>query len=128
MNTASFENAHSAGNNCCDLSQVVVIIPALNEEASLPLVLRDLAAVGPVIVVDNGSTDRTARVAAESGAIVVAEPQRGYGAACLKGLSAIGELVESGQPPPLVVVFLDADYSDDPRILPALVQPIFDGT
>jgi hypothetical protein len=108
-----------------DLSRVVVIIPALNEEASLPLVLRDLPAVGRVIVVDNGSTDATAAVAASAGAIVVPEAQRGYGAACLRGLAAIGELTEGGQPPPQIVVFLDADYSDDPHILPELVQPIF---
>jgi hypothetical protein len=108
-----------------DLSRVAVIIPALNEEASLPLVLRDLPPVGRVIVVDNGSTDGTASVAVCAGATVIAEPERGYGAACLRGLAAIGELTAAGQPPPQVVVFLDADYSDDPHILPALVQPIF---
>jgi hypothetical protein len=108
-----------------DLSRVVVIIPALNEEASLPLVLRDLPAVGRVIVVDNGSTDATAAVAADAGATVVPEARRGYGAACLRGLAAIGELTEGGQPPPQIVVFLDADYSDDPHILPEIVQPIF---
>src|SRR5437870_5108000 len=113
MNAALIERPNCAGNNSCDLSCVVVVIPALNEEASLPLVLRDLPAVGRIIVVDNGSTDGTARVATEAGAMVVAEPQRGYGAACLKGLCTIGELTESGQPPPRIVVFLDADYSDD---------------
>ena len=61
MNTASMEHANAAS---CDLSCVVVVIPALNEEASLPLVLRDIPAVGRVIAVDNGSTDRTADVAA----------------------------------------------------------------
>lgn len=109
-----------------DLSRVAVIIPALNEEASLAFVLRDLPAVGRVIVIDNGSTDRTASVAAGAGATVIAEPQRGYGAACLRGLAAIGELSAAGQPPPQVVVFLDADYSDDPHILPDLVRPIVD--
>ena len=110
-----------------DHSAVLVIVPALNEEASLPLVLRDLPAVGHVIVVDNGSTDGTARVAAEAGAIVVAEPQRGYGAACLAGLSRISELHRSAQIVPQIVVFLDADYSDDPGLLQTLVQPIVDG-
>ena len=54
-----------------DLSKVSVVIPALNEERSLPLVLNDLPQVGDVIVVDNASTDGTARVAAENGAMVV---------------------------------------------------------
>ena len=108
-----------------DLSDVTVIIPALNEEASLPSVLADLPTVGRAIVVDNGSTDGTARLAAEGGALVVAEPQRGYGAACLKGLAAIREWAGSGRPP-RVVVFLDADYSDDPGLLPDLVRPILE--
>jgi glycosyltransferase involved in cell wall biosynthesis len=128
MNTASIEHPNTAVNNSCDLSCVVVIIPALNEEASLPLVLCDLPTVGRVIVVDNGSTDRTAEFAAAAGATVVAESQRGYGAACLKGLATIGELTQSGQPSPQVVVFLDADYSDSPGGLPELVRPIFSGT
>jgi glycosyltransferase involved in cell wall biosynthesis len=111
-----------------DLKEVTVVIPALNEEASLPLVLRDLPAVERVIVVENGSTDGTARVAATAGATVVAEPRRGYGAACLKGLAAIAESTGAGQQPPRVVVFLDADYSDDPHLLPELVRPICDDT
>jgi hypothetical protein len=108
-----------------DLSRVAVIIPALNEEASLPNVLRDLPAVGRVIVVDNGSTDGTATVAARAGATVITEPERGYGAACLRGVAAIGELSAAGHPLPQIVVFLDGDYSDDPHILAEIVQPIF---
>jgi hypothetical protein len=111
-----------------NLSAVNVVIPALDEEASLPLVLHDLPAVGRVIVVDNGSTDATARVAVEAGAEVVSEPQRGYGAACLRGLAAIKESMTAGQNAPQIVVFLDADYSDDPRYLPKLVEPINAGT
>lgn len=109
------------------LADVAVIIPALNEEESLPLVLRDLPGVGRVIVVDNGSTDATARVGEECGATVVAEPERGYGAACLRGLAAIAELVERGEKSPRVVVFLDGDFSDHPDRLPELVAPIFAG-
>jgi glycosyltransferase involved in cell wall biosynthesis len=108
-------------------ADVVVIIPALNEEASLPLVLRDLPPVGCVIVVDNGSTDATARVAAEAGAQVVNEPERGYGAACLRGLAALAVRTARGDPPPRVVVFADADYSDHVDLLPALVAPILSG-
>jgi glycosyltransferase involved in cell wall biosynthesis len=108
-----------------DLDDVVVVIPALNEEESLPHVLRDLPAVGRVIVVDNGSTDRTTNVARAAGATVVPEPERGYGAACLKGLAAVRETLGRSQAP-RVVVFLDADYSDDPSLLPDLVRPILE--
>ena len=68
---------------------VAVVIPALNEEESLPLVLGDLPQVARVVVVDNGSTDDTAKLAAELGATVVPEPQRGYGKACLTGLAEL---------------------------------------
>lgn len=103
---------------------VTVIIPALNEERSLPLVLADLPAVGQRIVVDNGSSDATADVAIRGGATVVHEPQRGYGAACQRGLAAIAERIEQGGTPPRVVVFLDGDYSDHPELLPQLAEPI----
>ncbi len=96
---------------------VSVIIPALNEERALPAVLADLPpGVDEVIVVDNRSTDRTAEVARLGGARVVTEPQRGYGAACLRGLAEIG--------PCDVVVFLDGDHSDYPQELPRLIEPI----
>ncbi len=88
--------------------KVGVVIPALNEEASLPKVLADMPEwIDTVIVVDNGSTDTTARVAVAGGATVVAEAERGYGAACLKGIASL--------PPVDVVVFCDADYSDHPQ-------------
>jgi len=110
-----------------DLSAVTVIIPALNEEQSLPLVLRDLPdSIGQVILVDNGSIDGTAQAARDQGATVVEQPQRGYGAACLKGLSTIRTQVDQGVAAPRIVAFLDADYSDHPDLLPELVQPIFD--
>lgn len=103
---------------------VDVVIPARNEEASLPLVLADLATlprglVRRVVVADNGSVDGTARVAREGGAVVVEAPRPGYGSACLAGL---GWLRAHG--PPEVVVFLDADRSDHPEELPGLVEPI----
>jgi glycosyltransferase involved in cell wall biosynthesis len=106
---------------------VWVVIPALNEEESLPRVLGDLPAVGRTIVVDNGSTDRTALVAVAAGAQVVQEPRRGYGAACLCGLAEIERATAAGEPPPRVVVFLDGDYSDYPGRLPELVAPILAG-
>ncbi len=105
---------------------VAVVIPALNEEQSIPFVLGGLpsAWVDTVLVVDNGSSDRTTEVARAHGAEVVVEPRRGYGSACLRGLTAL-----AGRPggPPSVVVFLDADYSDHPEELPFLVQPLLDG-
>jgi glycosyltransferase involved in cell wall biosynthesis len=102
------------------LEEVAVVIPALDEERSLPLVLAALPRGPRVVVVDNGSSDGTARVAARAGAKVVAEPRRGYGRACLAGLAHL-----SGSPP-AVVAFLDGDYSDDPGELPGLVAPILE--
>lgn len=100
-----------------------VLIPALNEEQSLPLVLAAIpkAWVRRVVVVDNGSTDRTADVARALGAIVVREDHRGYGAACLAGLAAMSE------DPPSIVVFMDADFSDHPNELTRVVEPILVG-
>jgi glycosyltransferase involved in cell wall biosynthesis len=101
-----------------------VVIPALNEEASLPLVLAGLPRppVRRVVVADNGSRDGTARVAREGGAEVVPAARRGYGSACLAGLD---HLRRTG--PPEVVVFIDADFSDHPEELPSLVAPILAG-
>lgn len=99
---------------------VTVIIPALNEAEAIPSVLRDIPKwVDQVIVADNGSTDDTADLARAAGAQVVPVPQRGYGAACLGALAALGDAD--------VVVFLDADYSDDPKGMHRLVDPILRG-
>jgi len=100
---------------------VAVVIPALNEERSLPLVLADLPPVGRVFVVDNGSTDRTAEVAAAAGATVLSQPVRGYGSACQAGIAAAAAWGAG------IVVILDADYSDHPDELPLLVDPILAG-
>lgn len=100
-----------------------VVIPALNEEQALPNVLAEIPKppVRRVVVADNGSTDRTAEVARAAGAQVVFEPERGYGAACLRALAHLQA------DPPHVVVFLDGDYSDHPEELVDLVQPVVDG-
>jgi hypothetical protein len=94
-----------------------VIIPALNEAQSVGKVISEIPHwVDQIIVVDNGSTDNTAQVAEQSGAQVVFEPRKGYGAACLTGLASLDETD--------IVVFLDADYSDYPQQMDQLVAPI----
>ena len=103
--------------------RIVVIIPALDEERSLPKVLEEIPAslVDEVIVVDNGSLDRTAEVARAAGATVVVETRSGYGQACLTGIAQLA------RNPPDIVVFVDGDYSDRPSELPALLEPILSG-
>lgn len=100
--------------------RIDVIIPALDEERALPRVLSEIPRppVRRVVVADNGSTDATPRLALEHGAEVVHEPERGYGAACLRALHHLAA------DPPEVVVFLDGDYSDHPGELSLLVDPI----
>ncbi len=100
-----------------------VVIPALNEEEPIAAVVRDCQATGlahEVIVVDNGSTDRTAERARAAGAKVVIEPVPGYGRACAAGVRSISPDCE-------VVVFLDGDGSDCPELMDRLVQPIVEG-
>jgi glycosyltransferase involved in cell wall biosynthesis len=98
--------------------KTTVIIPALDEEASLPVVLAELpwSRLHQVIVVDNGSQDRTAEVAAAGGAVVVHEPRRGYGSACMAGVQAAAEAE--------ILVFLDGDGSFDATEIARLVTPI----
>ena len=97
---------------------VTVVLPCLNEAASLPGVLADLPDGYRALVVDNNSTDETAEVARRHGAEVVAESRPGYGAAVHAGVVAATT--------PIVAV-LDADGSLDPRELPALVDDVEGG-
>ena len=101
---------------------ILVIIPAFNEENSVGNVVRDIPAefVDEVVVVNNNSNDQTAVEAARAGAIVLDEPVQGYGRACLRGIT----YAQSRQQKPDIVVFLDADYSDYPGEMTALVAPI----
>jgi glycosyltransferase involved in cell wall biosynthesis len=112
-------------------ARVAVLIPALDEEAALPLVLSAIprGAVDVVLVVDNGSSDRTAEVARAGGAHVVHEPRRGYGQACLSGLRALLEGEDGIEPlrGDDIVVFLDADHSDHPEELPLVAGPVISG-
>lgn len=100
---------------------VSVIIPAFNEAESIGKVIADIpkTCVGEIIVVDNGSIDRTAEVARAAGARVVRETRKGYGYACLAGIAVLNA--------PEIVVFLDGDYSDFPSEMPLLIQPILAG-
>lgn len=99
---------------------VDVIIPVLNEARALSTVLTGLPSnlVRRVVVVDNGSTDGSAQIARDLGAVVVTEPRRGYGRAVWTGVEAL--LTDS----PEVVVFIDGDAADDPTELAKLLAPI----
>ena len=102
------------------MPSATVVIPALDEEKNIGTVLGAIPAhlVGEVIVVDGGSRDGTAAIAATHGARVFVEPRRGYGRACSRGAAeARGE----------VVVFLDADGAADPREIADLLAPIAAG-
>lgn len=102
-----------------DRKKVVVIIPAFNEEESLPLVIKDIPYfVDEIIVTDNNSTDNTSEVAEENGATVLSEKEKGYGAACLKAIDYIRDKNYN------IVVFLDGDYSDHPEEMEIIVEPI----
>ena len=103
------------------VSRISVIIPAYNEESSIGLVLDALPQekIHEIIVVDNCSTDATARVAQKHGARVVKEPRKGYGSACLKGIDQLDD--------PDIVVFIDGDFSDFPEEIVLLIGPIETG-
>jgi glycosyltransferase involved in cell wall biosynthesis len=100
--------------------RVSVVIPALNEEEAIGEVVKSIPRelVSEVIVVDNGSTDKTAEIAKRAGARVVFEPIKGYGSACISGIENLSN------PQPDIIVFMDGDYSDDPREIKKLVDPI----
>ena len=101
-----------------DQPAVQVILPCLNEAAALPWVLDRMPADYDPIVVDNGSSDGSARIAREHGATVVAADRRGYGAACHAGLLAATADV---------VAVMDCDATLDPRQLSRVIEPIRTG-
>jgi glycosyltransferase involved in cell wall biosynthesis len=116
-----------------DAMAVLAILPARNEEDALPGVLERLRACGisEVLLVDNGSTDRTAIVAAEAGARVLREPIPGYGRACLRALAALEQEPAQAQGPTGprhdLLLFLDADGSDEVEAVPRLLEPLRSG-
>lgn len=101
--------------------KTAVIIPALDEQDAIGNVIGDIPRdrVSEIIVVDNGSRDRTAAVARAAGARVLHEPKRGYGAACLRGIAAARD--------PDIFVFLDGDYSDYPEEIGKVLDPVAAG-
>jgi glycosyltransferase involved in cell wall biosynthesis len=102
--------------------QVSAVIPCLNEEEAIGPVVRAVLShqVREVIVVDGNSADRTIERAAEAGARVIVEAQRGYGRAMLAGLRAIDPACD-------IVLFLDGDGSDRAEMIPAMLAPIIGG-
>lgn len=103
--------------------RIAIVIPALNEEDAIRQLLGELSVSthDRIIVVDNGSTDATATVARNGGALVASETARGYGRACLKGFQVACELGAE------IVVFMDGDGSDDPADLPMMLAPVLNG-
>lgn len=98
---------------------VAVVLPAWNEEEAVEGVVRGFREhADRVVVVDNGSDDRTAQAASGAGAEVVLEPRRGYGRACLAGVEHLRAS------PPDVVAFADCDATLDPADLPRLVRAL----
>lgn len=102
---------------------IKVIIPAYNEAESIGKVIKQIPGyVNEIIVVNNNSTDETAKNAKQSGAIVLTELSSGYGNACLKGINYIKQQVKK----PDIIVFLDGDFSDYPEELTKIIAPIID--
>ena len=100
---------------------IKVIIPAYNEADSIAKVILDIPKiVSEVIVVSNNSTDLTEINAKHVGATVLTESRKGYGYACLKGM----EYISKQKTKPDIIVFLDGDYSDYPKELTKIIEPI----
>lgn len=99
---------------------ITVIIPVLNEELSITSVIQDIPEqVDRILVVDNGSIDKTPEKSLAAGAEVISEPRKGYGSACLAGIEATG--------PTDIIAFVDGDYSDYPEDLLSVLDPLFHG-
>ena len=107
--------------------RIGAVVPALNEEESIGLVIRDICAqqnsdgtqiVDDLVVCDNGSTDSTSRVVSEAGATLVSDRKKGYGRACLTAIEALRERS------PGVVVFMDGDHAFDARDISEMLHSI----
>ena len=105
------------------MTDIKVIIPAYNEADSIAQVIHEIPeSVSEVIVVNNNSSDETAKTAQNAGATVLLEKKMGYGYACLCGMQYVGQQSKT----PDIIVFVDGDYSDYPEDLTKVVQPIID--
>jgi len=104
--------------------EIIVIIPAFNEEKSVSKVISHIPKnlVSEIVVVNNNSSDKTSINATAAGATVISEPRQGYGFACLKGIEYV--LLKTKRPD--IIVFIDADYSDHPEEITKLLSPILD--
>ncbi|MBL8618812.1 MAG: glycosyltransferase [Deltaproteobacteria bacterium] len=102
-------------------AQVATVTPALNEERVIGRTLAALPEVGWRVVADNGSTDRTAQIAAAAGAVVIPEPRRGYGQAVH---TAASWALSAGA---AYIAVVDADFADAPERLPLLLEPLLRG-
>lgn len=104
--------------------KIVVIIPAVNEEGSIGKVVGEIPKdlVSDVLVCNNGSTDATKEVALAAGAIVLDEPRKGYGWACLKGMEYASQMKVK----PDIICFIDGDFSDYPAEMSLVVAPIIE--
>ena len=99
-------------------NQLVILIPALNEERSIAKTINQISSkYKRIIVIDNGSTDQTAQIAKMNGAEVITEKRRGYGYACLAGIRYLKKIHHH----PKFVCFLDADGADDPQKIESLL-------
>jgi glycosyltransferase involved in cell wall biosynthesis len=102
--------------------KIIVIIPAFNEENAVGKVVKAIPTtlVDLIIVINNASTDATRKNAEDQGAMVIDQPVKGYGNACLMGM----EYIAQERLNPDIVVFIDADFSDYPEEMPLLINPI----
>ena len=105
------------------MTNIKVIIPAFNEADSIAQVIHEIPdTVSEIVVVNNNSTDETAKTAKKAGATVLTENKMGYGYACLCGMEYVAQQSEN----PDIIVFIDGDYSDYPQELTKVVQPILE--
>ncbi len=102
-----------------------IVVPVLDEAAALPALLEEVRAAGLLprtAFIDNGSTDGSAEQIKAAGGRLLREPRRGYGYPCLKGSRAVASAGAH------VIVFMEADGSDDPAEVAGLAAPVLDGS